>query len=243
VAELQDVVTGITGIEVRESVPDNILAGATDVQLVDLPVEVLLRRLEQGKIYAPERANRALTGFFRQGNLIALRELALRRTATGVDHQLTRMMLGTEQANQSTERILVLTSPHEAWGNVLRNAWRIASEAQADLLTLTLAPAGDLGHLPAQERDMYERHHQLARDLAARILIRPDDADGSRDRAAAIAAVVRQERITILVGGIELTRRRFGSYWAGLDQLTDVLKLTEGVDLHIVRMTRKVPSK
>jgi two-component system sensor histidine kinase KdpD len=65
VAELQDVVTGITGIEVRESVPDNILAGATDVQLVDLPVEVLLRRLEQGKFYAPERTSRALTGFFR----------------------------------------------------------------------------------------------------------------------------------------------------------------------------------
>jgi two-component system sensor histidine kinase KdpD len=239
VAELQDVVASITGIEVHESIPDRILASATDVQLIDLPIEVLLRRLEQGKIYAPERANQALTGFFRQENLTALRELALRRTATGVDHQLSRMMLGQSDAHQSTERILVLASPHVGWPDVLRNAWRLASAAQADLLTLTLAPAGDLEQLSPNERDIYERHHRLARDLAAQVLILADAGGDARDRVEVIVDVIRQERITILVGGIELKRRRFGSSWTGLDLLTDVLKATQGVDLHIVKMRQE----
>jgi two-component system sensor histidine kinase KdpD len=85
---LNDVVASITGVEVRETIPDQILDGATEVQLVDLPIEGLLERLEQGKIYPPERARQALQNFFRAGNLTALRELALRSTAAGVDERL-----------------------------------------------------------------------------------------------------------------------------------------------------------
>jgi two-component system sensor histidine kinase KdpD len=236
IAELQDVVSGITGVEVRESVPDRILAGATDVQLIDLPVEVLLRRLEQGKIYPPERTTQALTGFFREGNLTALRELALRRTASGVDRQLTRMMLGLSPSDLPAERILVLVNPHPRWGDVLRNAWRLASATHADLLVLAMVPGGDITNLPPAEREAIERHLQLASDLGATQLVHADAMGSTQDDARIIAGMIRQERITILAGGITRTRKRFRAGWSGLDLLTTVLELTEGVDVHLVEM-------
>ena len=88
---LQDVVAGITGVEVRETLPDRVLEDA-DVQLVDLPTEALIERLRQGKVYPPQRAQQALQHFFRPGNLTALREMALRRTAEGVEDALTDYM-------------------------------------------------------------------------------------------------------------------------------------------------------
>ena len=85
---LNDVVAQITGVLVRETVPDSILDQADEVELIDLPPDELLQRLREGKVYVPEQARRALDDFFRKGNLIALRELALRRTADRVDAQM-----------------------------------------------------------------------------------------------------------------------------------------------------------
>ena len=234
--ELQDVVASVTGIEVRESIPDQVLNGATDVQLVDLPVEVLLRRLEQGKIYPAERANKALTSFFKEGNLTALRELALRRTAEGVDERLSRLMLGAQSTNLPTERILVLVNLHDRWSVVLRNAWRLASATHADLMTITLAPEGDISRVPSADRSTIDRQHQLARDLGARVILASDESGSNEDRASAIAKVIRDERITILVGGIEPRRRRFNFTWLGLDVLTEIMKQTDGVDIHLVKL-------
>src|SRR5439155_22742279 len=81
VKRLNDVVTRITGIVVRETVPDSVLEQAAEVELNDLPHDELLQRLKDGKVYVPEQAQEAVQNFFRKGNLIALRELALRRTA------------------------------------------------------------------------------------------------------------------------------------------------------------------
>jgi len=85
---LNDVVAQITGIRVRETVPDSALERADDVELIDLPPDDLLQRLKEGKVYMPDQARHALDNFFRKGNLIALRELALRRTAERVDQQM-----------------------------------------------------------------------------------------------------------------------------------------------------------
>src|SRR5690242_2875947 len=85
---LNDVVAQITGVQVRETVPDSILDQADEVELADLSAEDLLTRLREGKVYVPEQAARAVEQFFRKGNLIALRELALRRAAEGVDAQM-----------------------------------------------------------------------------------------------------------------------------------------------------------
>jgi two-component system sensor histidine kinase KdpD len=234
--ELQDVVASVTGIEVRESIPDQVLNGATDVQLVDLPVEVLLRRLEQGKIYPPERANQALTSFFKEGTLTALRELALRRTAEGVDDRLTRLMLGAQSTNLPSERILVLVNLHDRWSVVLRNAWRLASATHADLMTIALAPDGNNDRIESRDRAVIDRQHQLARDLGARVLVSSDESRSLNDMAKAIAKVVHDERITIVVGGIELRRRRFSSTWSGLDLLTEVMNQCDGLDIHLVKL-------
>ena len=88
VESLNDVVAQITGVIVRETVPDSILERADEIELIDLPPDDLLQRLQEGKVYVPEQARRALEHFFRKGNLIALRELALRRTADRVDEQM-----------------------------------------------------------------------------------------------------------------------------------------------------------
>ncbi len=87
---LNDVVAQITNVIVRETVPDRILEQADEVELLDLPPDELLQRLREGKVYVPEQAAHAITNFFRKGNLIALRELALRRTADRVDEQMQR---------------------------------------------------------------------------------------------------------------------------------------------------------
>ena len=85
---LNDVVGGITGIRVRETLPDRVFDQADEVVMVDLPPDDLLRRLQEGKVYLPHQAERAIRNFFRKGNLIALRELALRRTADRVDDEV-----------------------------------------------------------------------------------------------------------------------------------------------------------
>ncbi|NTU83918.1 MAG: two-component system sensor histidine kinase KdbD, partial [Chloroflexales bacterium] len=85
---LNDVVAQITGVVVRETVPDSVVEQADAVKLIDLPADDLLQRLREGKVYLPQNAERAVHSFFRKGNLIALRELALRRTADRVDAQM-----------------------------------------------------------------------------------------------------------------------------------------------------------
>src|SRR5262249_34715756 len=85
VQSLNDLVAKITGVIVRETVPDSLLERADEIELVDLPPDELLQRLEEGKVYVPHQAREAIHNFFRKGNLIALRELALRRTAERVD--------------------------------------------------------------------------------------------------------------------------------------------------------------
>src|SRR5512143_2442445 len=92
VESLNDAVAQITGVRVRETLPDSVLEGSDEIQLIDLPPEELIQRLQEGKVYVPEQAARAIQNYFRAGNLNALRELALRRTADRVDVQMQDWM-------------------------------------------------------------------------------------------------------------------------------------------------------
>ena len=109
---LNDLIGKITGVVVRETVPDSILERADQVELVDLPPEELLKRLQEGKVYVPEQAARARDNFFRPGNLIALRELALRKTAERVEAQMQhyRELHGVAETWPVAERLLVAVS-------------------------------------------------------------------------------------------------------------------------------------
>jgi two-component system, OmpR family, sensor histidine kinase KdpD len=127
---LNDVVGGITGIRVWETVPDHVFDMADEVVLVDLPPDELLQRLKEGKVYMPHQAERAIQNFFRKGNLIALRELALRRTADRVDSQMLqyRRDQSVTPVWQTRESIVACVGPGEGGERIVRSAARIATK-------------------------------------------------------------------------------------------------------------------
>ncbi|MDJ0388754.1 sensor histidine kinase KdpD [Roseomonas sp. E05] len=135
---LSEAVARITGVRVAETVPDRVLAEADAVELIDLPPAELIERLRQGKVYRPDQAQRALRGFFREGNLAALRELALRRTAERVDADVTGYMRANAIAGPwpSGERVLALVGGDPGAEAVVRHARRIAEVLRAPLLAL-----------------------------------------------------------------------------------------------------------
>lgn len=131
---INDVVNNITGVPVWETVPDRLFDASSEVVLVDLPPDDLLQRLREGKVYLPEQAERAAKNFFRKGNLVALRELALRRTADRVDDdvRLYRRETGGTGIWQTRERLLACIGPAPGSETVLRSAARMASALNAE---------------------------------------------------------------------------------------------------------------
>ena len=129
IESLNDVVAQITGVIVRETVPDRIFEQADEVELIDLTPDDLLQRLKEGKVYLPQQAERAVQNFFRKGNLIALRELALRRTADRVDAQMQhyRRDHAIAQTWPTNERLLVGVSPGPLSARLVRAARRMAA--------------------------------------------------------------------------------------------------------------------
>ncbi|SAK48862.1 two-component system, sensor kinase protein KdpD [Caballeronia hypogeia] len=135
---LNDIVGRITGIRVWETVPDRIFDLADEVTLVDLPPEELLDRLREGKVYLPQQAEHAVRNFFRKGNLIALRELALRRTADRVDAQMReyRADQSIERIWRARERLIACIGPGPESATLVRAAARLAAALKADWLAV-----------------------------------------------------------------------------------------------------------
>jgi two-component system, OmpR family, sensor histidine kinase KdpD len=135
---LSDAVARITGVRVAETVPDRALAEADAVELIDIPPAELLERLRQGKVYRPDQAERALRGFFREGNLAALREMALRRTAERVDADVAGWMRANAVAGPwpAGDRVMALVGADPGAEAVVREARRIADALKAPLVAL-----------------------------------------------------------------------------------------------------------
>lgn len=226
---LQDVIAGITGVEVRETVPDRVLDEATEIQLIDLPVDALIERLEHGKVYPPDRAKLALENFFRAGNLNALRELALRRTAAGVDEQLESYMREHEIGDvwPASERVVVLVDDTLSAGTVLRNAWRLASALRAELVAVTVLSDGGREQASPERRTGLARNVLLAEDLGA--TVREINAHSV---AEGLAAIAKTENASIVVIG-HSPHSRWSRFWRAslVDQL---LRTLENVDVYVV---------
>jgi two-component system sensor histidine kinase KdpD len=135
---LNDLVAQVTGVVVRETIPDSVLESADEVELIDLPPDELLARLREGKVYIPEQAERALASFFKKANLIALRELALRSTADRVDAQMEvyRRAEAGERTWPIMEKLLVCVSPSPSAIRVVRAGRRLARRLRADWTVL-----------------------------------------------------------------------------------------------------------
>ena len=196
---LNDQIQEITGIQVRETIPDWILKRAGEIVLVDLTPRALLNRLDRGVVYAPEKAQRAKENFFKEPTLGALREMALRQTAHEVDvrhaeetaRRPSAERPGSSGPREEHERILIhVTSGPNAVG-LIRRGRRVAGYLQADCFAVAVVPGPGLGSLPPAERDALERHLDFARKLhiETRIL----DAD---DAAEALAAFAHTNAIT-----------------------------------------------
>lgn len=168
IESLNDIVAQITGIKVHETIPDRVFDLADEVLLIDLPPEELLQRLEEGRIYIAEQAKQATKNFFRKGNLIALRELALRRTADRVDAQMQeyRQDQSIDQVWQAHERILVGIGPGRDAENLIRTAARLAYSLKAEWLAVFIdtAAAHEIG---VDERKQITELLRLAQSLGA----------------------------------------------------------------------------
>jgi two-component system, OmpR family, sensor histidine kinase KdpD len=177
---LNDQVFQMTGVRVRETVPDWVIKQADQVVMIDLTPRALLNRLERGVVYAPDKASKAIANFFRESNLVALRELALRQTAHEVDirevdpDQFRRSARSGGPEAQSEERILVHITEHPATALLIRRAWRISEFLQADCVAVyvrsSAAKAGS---------EAIEKHLRFARDLhiETRVIEGEDEAE------------------------------------------------------------------
>ncbi len=200
---LNDVVGKITGIRVWETVPDHVFDDAHEVELVDLPPDELIERLNEGKVYMPEAAAGALRNFFRKGNLIALREMALRRTAERVDRQMREYRTDHEIETPwpVAERIVVCVGPGANAERTVRAAARVAARMKADW-TAVYVETLRLQRLPDAERDRILRTLRLAEQLGGTAITL-----GGGDVAAEILAYARASNATRIVVG---RRRREG---------------------------------
>ncbi|HEV3105366.1 MAG TPA: sensor histidine kinase KdpD, partial [Trinickia sp.] len=194
---LNDIVGQITGIRVWETVPDRVFDRADEVTLVDLPAEELLVRLREGKVYMPQQAENAVRNFFRKGNLIALRELALRRTADRVDAQMReyRADQSIEHIWQARERLVACVGPGPEAPALVRAAARLATSLKADWIAVYV-------ETPKLQRLSDERRKRTldALKLAAELGAETTTLDGG-DAAQTIVAYARMRNVSRLLAG------------------------------------------
>jgi two-component system sensor histidine kinase KdpD len=232
---LNDQVAELTGVRVRETFPDSVLAAADEVMLIDVTPHDLIERLRAGRIYKPERVPAALNGFFRVENLEALRELALRQVAEGVEaKRLVRdaapardddQLMGHGVPQAVGERLLALVTPQASSQRVVRRAWRSAQRlgAEVDILTV-LAP----GRVPdPEESDQLEALRRLGGLLGAHVLVEEGD-----DVTEVAARVARERGSTYVVIGTPAPRNRLQRLGEPLTER--LLRRLPGVDLRIV---------
>jgi two-component system sensor histidine kinase KdpD len=194
---LNDVVGGITGVRVQETVPDTVFDRADEVELVDLPPDELLERLKEGKVYLPAQAKAAVENFFRKGNLIALRELSLRRTAERVDEQMRvyREDQGISEVWQAGELILVCIGPGALAERLIRAGRRFAAALHADWIVAYIETP-QLQRLPPAERDAVMENLRLAESLGATTVTL-----NAQQMSSAILDYARDKNVTKIVLG------------------------------------------
>lgn len=190
-----DIVRQISGVAVQETVPDSILERAHEIQLIDLSVEMLLERLAEGKVYTGERAERAAEGFFKEGNLTALRELALRFTAEQVDRDLEEIRRAKRATSpwKTNARLLVGVGPSPYAESLIRWTRRAATRLNCPWLVVWVEGSGELS---AAEQDRLSRALGLARKLGGEIVSATGD-----DVAGALLRVARERNVTQIVVG------------------------------------------
>ncbi|MBC7875841.1 MAG: sensor histidine kinase KdpD [Anaerolineales bacterium] len=225
---LNDVVAQVTGVIVKETVPDRVLDEASEIEVIDLPPDELLTRLNEGKVYIPEQASRAIDKFFRKGNLTALREMSLRRAAERVDNQMrsymqTRAISGPWAAG---ERLVVCISPSPLAEKLIRTTRRLADELNAEWYAIYVEIASKPEIKPAN-RERIGRTLQLAEELGAKSLT----IAGSSIQEA-VLDFAHKNNITKVVVGKPL-KPRWQEIWSG--SIVEQLIYASGdIDVYVI---------
>jgi len=225
---LADVVARVTGVAVRETVPDRVLQSATDVMLVDIPPAELIQRLKDGKVYLPETAKRATLNFFTLGNLTALRELALRRTADRVDEQMVDYLRAQaiEGPWDTSDHLLVCVGADAQAEAIVRAAGRLATRLNASWMAIHVEGTNPDDSDPDRLKRI-EDACQLAERLGATV----HRVTGS-DLVGEVLRYARRENVTQIVVGRSSLRR----WWQPTSRrfTAEMVRLSVDIPVHVV---------
>jgi two-component system sensor histidine kinase KdpD len=238
---LNDQVWQMTGVPVRETVPDWVIRQADEVVMIDLTPRALLNRLRRGVVYAPERAQRALENFFKESTLVALRELALRETAHEVDaRQLDLPEAAPDkheppgESGAALERLLVWVTADPSAALLIRRARRVADYLRAECFAVYVRQETDSRHLPVERTEAIERILNFARNLHIETHI----LHGS-DVVRSLVDFARVHQITKVI----VARPQYGRWqWLlGRNLIHEIVR--EARDLEVVIVAERRPAK
>ncbi len=233
VESLNDIVAKITGVVMRETVPDSVFEQADEVELIDLPPDDLLQRLREGKVYMAAQAPEAVEHFFRKGNLIALRELALRRTAERVDAQMRvyRREHAIDAVWPTAERVLVCVGASPWSTRLVRAAKRMADQLGAEWIAAYVETPAQL-RLPPEARDGVVQTLRLAEQLGAQTITLSGPT-----MSEALLAYAHDRNVSKLVVG-KPTRTRWRRILFG--SIVDTLVQGSGdIDVYVISSGRQ----
>ena len=241
IESLNDTVFEVTGIRVRETVPDWVIKQATEIQLVDVTPEALLNRLRRGAVYTGDMALKAVESFFREANLRALRELAMRQTALEVQVRQQEYDLATASAVPSVatdsnlaqapstarENILLLVTPDPVTAMLIRRVRRVADYLHANCLALYVHREDHFGEVPFEEREAVEKHLNFARNLGIETRI----VQG-QNVAKTVADFARRNQATQIFLARPLLRTRSSLFRGNL--VRDIIRLAPDLQITVV---------
>ncbi|MDD4446913.1 MAG: DUF4118 domain-containing protein [Methanothrix sp.] len=218
IESLNDIIFQITGVRVRETLPDRIIELADEIEVVDLTPEDLLQRFKDGKVYVPSQAEQAMQRFFRKGNLLGLREIALRYAARMVDEDMRTYMEGHGILGPwpAGSRLLVCINASTFSERLIRIGQRMAADQDAEWFAVYVESPQDASSTEAA-RDQLARNLTLARELGAKVQVL-----SAQNIAEEVIAFSREHNITVIIVG--LPRRRLWNRWWRGSVVNEIIK-------------------
>lgn len=224
---LKDTVGQITNVNIRETIPDRVLDDADEVLLVDITPDALINRIKRGVVYEPAKVPQALSHFFRRGNLVALRELALRKTAEEVDDELERF-ISTHDVDKTwgaAEHVLVAVTARSGNSKLVRRGYRLARRMTGDLWVVNVRPSGAL--LERAREEALDVLRELTEELQGHFIALTGD-----DPAREIIDFAASHQTTWIVLGQSARSRRDEILHGSI--VTRIMRDTRNIDVVIV---------
>ncbi|MGE7024014.1 DUF4118 domain-containing protein [Solibacillus cecembensis] len=235
IESLQDLVEDITGVKVRERIPDHVIDQAAQIKLVDIEPDELLQRLREGKIYKIERVEKAINSFFKKQNLVALREIALRRTADMIYYKKTQKYDSSIQNTQLEEHVLVGISSSPTNAKVIRTAARLAQALHGKFTALYVQKV-ERNDSDKVNSERLQQHIKLTEQLGGHVVIVQED-----DVAGALANYAQISGVTKLVLGRTAMKKK---WWLPHPKISDALNdFVPNLAIHIVPDVENEPMR